>query len=104
MPLTAGFTSKLRLVRSALEIGYWPLAVLILATSLLALIYVWRLVEPPFFQAPPPGREPPREAPLVLLVPTWVLALANVYFGIDTRLPWTAAQRGIAMDIRLRNA
>ncbi len=97
VPLTAGFTSKLRLVRGALEIGYWPLAVLILGTSLLALIYVWRLVEPAFFQAPPPGRKPPREAPLALLVPTWILALANVYFGIDTRLPWTAAQRGIAL-------
>jgi len=26
------------------------------------------------------------EAPLALLLPTWVLALANIYFGIETSL------------------
>ena len=59
-------------------------AVLVLLTSLLALIYIWRVVEAAYFRPLPDGRAPPQEAPLFLLVPTWTLALANLYFGIDT--------------------
>ena len=53
--------------------------------SLLAVIYIWRLVEVAYFWK---GEdEVCREAPLSLLIPTAILALANIYFGIDTRLP-----------------
>jgi multicomponent Na+:H+ antiporter subunit D len=27
-----------------------------------------------------------REAPLSLMIPMWLLVLANLYFGVDTRL------------------
>ncbi|MGH2378263.1 MAG: monovalent cation/H+ antiporter subunit D family protein [Candidatus Limnocylindria bacterium] len=90
LPLTTGFVSKLQLVLGALEQDLWPLALVILATSLLALVYVWKVVEVAYFQPPVEGRRV-SEAPLGLLVPTWLLALANVYFGIDTRLTWGLA-------------
>ena len=85
VPLTAGFVSKWYLIVGALEKGWWPVAVLVLVTSLLAVIYIWRVVEVAYFKPAPEGRVV-REAPLALLVPTWALALANLYFGLDTSL------------------
>ena len=85
VPLTAGFVSKWYLIVGALEKGWWPVAVLVLLTSLLAVIYIWRVVEVAYFKPAPEGRVV-REAPLALLVPTWALALANLYFGLDTSL------------------
>ena len=93
VPLTAGFISKWYLVLGLLQRGWWPVAVLVLLASLLALIYIWRVVEVAYFRLPPDGREPPREAPLFLLIPTWTLALANLYFGLDTTLSVGMAQR-----------
>ncbi len=86
VPATAGFVSKWYLVLATLEQGLWPLAVLVLAGSILALLYVWRLVESAYFQHPAPDAVMPREAPLSLLLPMWALAGANLYFGLDTEL------------------
>jgi multicomponent Na+:H+ antiporter subunit D len=85
VPLTAGFVSKWYLIVGALEKGWWPVAVLVLLTSLLAVIYIWRVVEVAYFKPAPEGQGA-REAPLALLIPTWTLALANLYFGLDTSL------------------
>ncbi|HCB13593.1 MAG TPA: cation:proton antiporter [Gammaproteobacteria bacterium] len=85
VPLTAGFVSKWYLIVGALEKGWWPVAVLVLVTSLLAVIYIWRVVETAYFKPAPEGRVV-NEAPLALLIPAWTLALANLYFGLDTSL------------------
>ena len=85
-PLTAGFISKWFLVQAALEQSLWWLVVLIVASSMLAVVYVWRLVEALYFKEPAAGRENVREAPLSMLLPTLLLAAANIYFGLDTRL------------------
>jgi len=87
VPLTVGFISKWYLVVGALERGWWPLAVAVLVASLLSLVYVWRVVEAAYFQAPSPVRAGEiREAPRSMLLPTWALIIANLYFGIDTSL------------------
>ncbi len=86
VPLTVGFVSKWYLVLAVIENGWWPVAVLILLGSLLAVIYVWRIVEAAYFKAPLAGSENIKEAPLSFLVPIWILVVANLYFGIDTRL------------------
>ena len=83
VPLTAGFISKWLLIQATLETGDWPITVLILASSLLAVIYVWRVVEVAYFRPPKDGAGTIVEAPASLLVPTWVLILACVWFGID---------------------
>ena len=85
IPLTAGFVSKWYLILGALDKDWWWLAALILLSSLLAIIYVWRIIEVAYLRAPPEGAQR-SEAPLPLLIPTWGLALANIYFGIDTRV------------------
>ena len=89
VPLTVGFVSKWYLVVAALEKGWWPVAGLVLVASLLAVVYVWRIVETAYFKvplAPIAGKERVKEAPMAFLLPVWMLVSANVYFGLDTRL------------------
>jgi|TARA_B110000914_G_scaffold21328_1_gene16009 multicomponent Na+:H+ antiporter subunit D len=89
VPLTVGFVSKWYLVVAALEKGWWPVAGLVLLASLLAVVYVWRIVETAYFKAPLApiaGKERVKEAPMAFLLPVWMLVSANVYFGLDTRL------------------
>ncbi len=82
VPLTVGFISKWYLVQAALEQGMWPVAGVVLLGSLLALMYVWKVVEVAYFREADPELGI-SEAPLSLLAPTWVLVLANLYFGIN---------------------
>ena len=102
IPGTAGFISKWYLVSAALEQGPWAIAlvVVILVSSLLAVAYLWRVLEPAFFGEPHPGRfdrtEPMDWAPVLLL---WIAAAANVYFGLAPQLPVELASR--AADILL---
>jgi multicomponent Na+:H+ antiporter subunit D len=93
LPLTAGFITKWHLLLAALEAGFWPIAVFLLATSLIAVIYVWKVIEAAYFRERPADAAPVREAPLALLLPTWGLAAASVFFGIHTTLPIGAATR-----------
>ncbi len=92
VPLTVGFVSKWYLVQAALEQGLWPVAVVVLIGSLLALMYVWKVVEVAYFRQSDPNAGI-REAPLTLLVPTWVLVAANFYFGIDASVTAGIATR-----------
>ena len=96
LPLTAGFISKWYLVSALLMDGYWPLAVLILVSSLLALIYIWRVVEAAFFHVPGTAMHRVKEAPASMLIPTWLLIGANLYVGINASLITDIAQQGAA--------
>ena len=91
VPGTAGFLSKWLLVQAALEQGYWPIAMLIVASSLLAVIYVWRLVET-LYLATPHSEQTIQEAPLSMLLPLWIMALACIYFGFATDITLGAAK------------
>ena len=86
VPLTVGFVSKWYLVVALLERGWWPVAILVLISSLLAVIYVWRIVEWIYFTPARIIMDDVQEAPLTQLIPIWILVLANIYFGIDTEL------------------
>ena len=91
VPLTAGFISKWVLVQAALEKGAWIVAAVILIGSLLAIVYIWRVVEVAYFQPAPEGEIV--EAPLSMLIPTWILIGASIYFGIHTSLTLGVAER-----------
>ena len=87
VPLTAGFISKWHLVQAALEQEAWLVVAAILFGSLLAILYVWRVVEVMYLRPVPEGAPSERrEAPWSMLVPTWVLTAASIYFGIETSL------------------
>ncbi len=97
VPATAGFVSKWVLMAGAFERGWWPVSFAIVGSSVLAVIYVWRLVEVMYFQEPKATtKDPVREAPLAMLVPTWILILAIVWFGIAANAPVELAR--IAAD------
>jgi multicomponent Na+:H+ antiporter subunit D len=85
-PGTTGFISKWYLVLGAIEKGWWPLAFLIVASSLIALVYVGRFLEIAWMREPAPSLIEARDPPYSMLVPMLLLAGATIYFGIDTRL------------------
>lgn len=93
IPGTAGFISKWYLVVAALELGWWWLAALIVISTLITAVYVGRVVEAAFFRDPAKGLADVREAPEDMLLPTWILAAATVWFGIDTNLTAGMARR-----------
>ncbi len=97
IPLTVGFVSKWYLILASLEKEWWPLAAAILFSSLLAVIYMWRVIEVAYFRERPAGAAAIGEAPLAMLVPMWVLVGANVYFGIDTDLTVGTARAAAAL-------
>ena len=84
VPMTAGFISKWYLVLGALDAGAWWMAVLILLASLLAVMYIFKVIEVAYFHEPPEDHNI-TEAPVSMLIPTYVLVLASVYFGIETQ-------------------
>jgi len=92
VPLTVGFVSKWYLLMALVENGWWLVAVLILLSSLLTIFYVWRIFEVAYFQPPLLETEEIKEAPMSFLIPIWILVMANIYFGIDTRLSVQVAQ------------
>jgi len=92
VPGTVGFISKWYLVLGAIEANHWIVAGVILVGSLMALVYIWRVVEVAYFQGPMDDVRV-REAPLSLLIPTWILVLANIYFGLNASFTAGVATR-----------
>ena len=96
VPATVGFVSKWYLVLATLEQGLWPVALLVLLGSLLAVVYVWKLVEVAYLTEPRDDVAV-QEAPLSMLVPLWVLVIANVYFGVNTEVSVGLARQAAAV-------
>ena len=98
VPGTVGFVSKWYLVLGALDRGWHVVAFLILLSSLLAAVYVWRVVEVMYFRD---GDEdlPREEASVSMLLPTWTLIGATLFFGLNTDLTVGVARR--AADLLL---
>jgi multicomponent Na+:H+ antiporter subunit D len=85
VPGTAGFVSKWYLVLGAIDKGWYAVAFLVVLSSLLSVVYVWRVIEVAYF-AEAPERTSRRDAPLRMLIPTWILVGGTVYFGLFTDL------------------
>jgi multicomponent Na+:H+ antiporter subunit D len=90
-PGTVGFISKWYLAVGAFQKGWWPLVFLILASSMLAVVYIGRVVEVAWFREPSALAKKAKDPPLSMLLPVLALAFAAVYFGFDTQ-----ASAGIA--------
>lgn len=87
VPLTVGFTSKWYLIIAALEKGWWWAVAALIFSSLLAVVYVGRMLLAMWMQEPPAHQgKPVREtmAPWTMIVPILILAFANVYFFFDS--------------------
>lgn len=87
IPLTAGFISKWYLISAAIESGWWPIALMVLLSSLMAIIYIGKMVEVMCFQKTNEIRQSSvSEAPLSMLIPLWLCLGLSIYMGIDGNL------------------
>jgi len=98
VPGTAGFISKWMLISASLQEGALGVAlvVIIVVSSLMAVLYIWRVIELAYFGDPPEPAQPAGEAPAWMLVGTWFAALLNIYFGIVPALPLSLAGEAAA--------
>jgi multicomponent Na+:H+ antiporter subunit D len=93
VPLTAGFISKWYLVLGLVEKSLWTPAAVVLIGSLLAVIYVWRVVEVIYLHKPAEADADVKEAPLSLVISTWILVGASIFFGVNATLTVKLAQQ-----------
>ena len=93
VPVTAGFVSKWYLLVAAFEAGYWPVGAAVLVSSLLALVYIWRIVETMYFDELPAENQEIEEAPWSMLLPTYVVLALCLVFGVWTSIPVEIARR-----------
>ena len=85
LPLTAGFISKLYLIKSAISSeGLW-LSFMILFSSALSLIYLWKMIEALWLS--PLNRQDIKikEKPLIY-TSLLLITFLNIYFGLDASL------------------
>lgn len=102
IPGTAGFIGKWYLALGALDREWWWLVFMLVASSLLALIYIGKVVEVAWFRSPTGEVARASDAPATMTVPLIVLAIGTVYFGIDASL--SADLAGHAVNFLLGGA
>jgi multicomponent Na+:H+ antiporter subunit D len=83
VPLTAGFVSKWALLNALMQAEHWWLTGVMLLSSLLAVAYVWRMIEIIYFKPANANTTDVREAPLTMVLMTWLLAGLSVLFGLQ---------------------
>ena len=106
VPGTAGFISKWFLITAVLQKGTIGviLVVVIVLSSLMAVVYIWRVIEAAYFKTPKQDgatseTETVKEAPFELLVMVWAAVAANVYFGLNSQLTSSLASNAAELLI-----
>jgi multicomponent Na+:H+ antiporter subunit D len=104
VPLTVGFVSKWYLCVGALEAGHWYVLPVILLSSLLTVVYFWRLIERIYFGKMPDSRRAAvtrragtGTAPASMVAPTVVMGALCVVFGVAGMVPARIASAAAAM-------
>lgn len=94
-PGTAGFISKWYLILAVLNEGALgiSLVAVIVASSLMAVFYIWRVVEVAYFRGARGNVVALREAPIELLTVTWIAVFANIYFGFAPAVPFALSSK-----------
>ncbi len=88
VPGTVGFTSKWYLALGSIEAGQWIFVLVILVSSLLNIVYFWRIFDNIWFGHPHEKEHIKKdEAPLTMLVPMVILALLCIFFGFFAYYP-----------------
>ncbi len=103
VPGTAGFISKWLLIQAAFANGWWQISLLIVVSSLLSVVYVWRFIEI-LYIAPNNKMGMKTEASASMLIPMWILAFACLFFGIFTDLTLGTAQTAAENLLSLPNS
>jgi multicomponent Na+:H+ antiporter subunit D len=95
VPMTAGFISKWFLIKASFEAGYWGLVVVIVISSVMAIIYIWKVIEAAYFkESEIVESDINKKTPYLLFIALFVFVIANIYFGVDTSI-----SAGFASDV-----
>jgi len=89
VPLTSGFMSKWYLIKASLEAGYWIFVSIVVISSVMAIIYIGRIIEIAYFKpkaAQTATADPDKKRPYLLFLSLVVISLINIYFGMETSL------------------
>ena len=95
VPFTAGFVSKIALVIAVADRGWWWAVAVIMVASILALFYMGRILKVMYFDPPAEscmradGSVMRNEAPVMMLIPMIVLAIASIYIGMQGNVIFT---------------
>ena len=100
VPGTVGFVTKWYLLEAAISEGKYIVVAAIVTGSVLAIAYVWKIVEAMYFnskrkiviQGVASGDISVAKAPFSLSLALWIGTIACLYFGLYTELPFEAAQ------------
>ncbi|MCD4810200.1 MAG: monovalent cation/H+ antiporter subunit D family protein [Methanosarcinales archaeon] len=88
VPGTVGFTSKWYLALGSINAGQWIFVIVILISSLLNIVYFWRVFDNIWFGHPHEVEHIKRdEAPLSMLIPMVILAVLCIFFGLFAYYP-----------------
>ena len=91
IPPTCGFFSKLYLILGAVEAKAWIFVAALLVSVFLNIAYFFNVIKRAFFEPPEPASAPDGgvraaiavdEAPVSMLIPIWIMAIAIVLLGI----------------------
>lgn len=89
VPLTAGFTGKWLLIKASFAGSYWGLVVLIVVSSIMAILYIWKVVEIACFRAPSAEISDSRRnnsQSYLFYISLFAFVSANIYFGLETSI------------------
>jgi multicomponent Na+:H+ antiporter subunit D len=101
VPGTAGFISKWLLIEALMEQGGQGLLMvaIVLVSSLMAVVYVWRTVEVLYFKPPCQELIPTErtEAPITMLSMIVLMVAMNIVFGLMPDVPLSLAEAAAEM-------
>ena len=84
IPLTAGFISKLYIIKASISAdGIW-IAFLILASSALSVVYLWKMIEALWFHESP--KDPKIKEKPEIYIALLMITFLNIYFGLDASM------------------
>lgn len=86
VPLTSGFVSKWALLGAVMEKQNVFVALLVIVSSLIACLYVGQMIHVLLIRKRPESAQHVTEAPLWMVAPTLLLALLNLWYGVDDGL------------------
>ncbi len=94
IPLTAGFISKLFLFLTVIDESMWFILAIMIITSIIPVIYMFRIVESAYFSSPRSvDKNLKGDSSFLTIFVLWLLAFLNIFLGINTEFSYKIAER-----------
>ena len=81
LPLTSGFISKWYIIQSLIHSDYWYISIVVLITSFMTLLYMWKIIEKIYFS------ESVNNNVITILnhqvIGVFILMALTIYLGLD---------------------